>query len=211
LPLTRRALFTGPASIAATALMPAAPLAQPTQSDTELTALGLRFEQALAAQRTAERVFNECERRYLDEGPAPPDILTEAGPLGHLLRCKGSWWSARELRWLLKDDDERAIWPAARDAYAAAMAYEARDRRFRRRIGLRAAERAHDAAIEAVERLNEAILSACARSLAGLAVQGRVVKAWGKPEWWSREAGHADACERFAARVIERVITLRDD
>jgi hypothetical protein len=37
-------------------------------------------------------------------------------------------------------------------------------------------------------------------------VQARTVKAWGKPEWWSMDENHADACERFAARMIDRVI-----
>jgi hypothetical protein len=87
-----------------------------------------------------------------------------------------------------------------------ALAYEARERRFARRIGLRAAERAHHAAIEAVEELSHGILRLDARSSAGLAVQARAVKAWGKPEWWSEEESHADACERFAACVIDRVI-----
>ncbi len=154
----------------------------------------------------AQAHFNACERRYLREGPDPPPLLTEAGPLGHLLRLKGSWWAARELRGLLKDESERACWPTARDAYAAALAYEARDRRFRRRIGLRAAERAHEDLIEALHQLSELILAAPVNSRAGLAVKGCAVKAWGKPEWWSEEEGHADACERFAAQIIDGVI-----
>jgi hypothetical protein len=28
----------------------------------------------------------------------------------------------------------------------------------------------------------------------------------GQPEWWSRDAGHAGACERIAARVIDRLM-----
>jgi hypothetical protein len=203
--LTRRSLFAGTASLAATALAPAAQ-ALPTHDEPELTALGAKFEQALAAYEAARRHFNACERCYLSEGPDPPPMLTEAGPLGHLLRIKGSWWSARELRWLLKDDEERASWPAARDAHVAALAYEARDRRFRRRIGFRAAERAHEDAIDTLHELGNLILATPAQSRAGLAVQGRVVKAWGKPEWWSRQASRADACERFAARIIDSVI-----
>lgn len=50
------------------------------------------------------------------------------------------------------------------------------------------------------------ILRVEARSCAGLAVQARTVKAWGKPEWWSEDESHADPCERFAAGVIDRVI-----
>src|SRR4029077_1583274 len=203
--LTRRGLFAGSASLAATALAPAA-LALPTQADAKLTALGQKFEQALGVYRAAQAHFNACERRYLREGPDPPPILSEDGPLAHLLRIRGSWWTARELRWLLKDESERAHWPAARDAYAAALAYEARDRRFARRVGLRAATRAHEDAIEALHQLCETILDAPAQSRAGLAMKGRAVKAWGKPEWWSREEGHADSCERFAAALIDEVI-----
>jgi hypothetical protein len=203
--LTRRSLFAGTASLAATALVPAAHAA-PTQDDAELTALGLKFEQALGVHHAAQRHFNACERRYLSEGPDPPPVLTEAGTLGRLLRIKGSWWSARELRWLLKDESERAVWPAAREAYAAALAYETRDRRFRRRIGLRAAERAYEHAMDALQNLGDLILATPAHSRAGLSVKGRVVKAWGKPEWWSRQASHADACERFAAQLIDGVI-----
>ena len=203
--LTRRSLFAGTASLAATALVPTA-CVQATQGDAEFTALGVRFEQALSVHEAAQRHFNACERRYLSEGPDPPPILTEAGALGHRLRIKGSWWSARELRWLLKDEEERASWPEAQAAYAVALAYEARDRRFRRRIGFRAAERAHEDAIDALQNLSDLILATPAQSRAGLAVQGRVVKAWGKPEWWSGEESHADLCERFAARVIDRVI-----
>jgi len=157
--LTRRSLFAGAASLAATTLTPAAQ-ALPTQGEPELTALGAQFEQALGDYRAAQRHFNACERRYLSEGPDPPPILTEAGPLGHLLRIKGSWWSARELRWLLKDDEERASWPEAQVAHAAALAYEARDRRFRRRIGFRAAERAHEGAIDALHTVAAAFIAA---------------------------------------------------
>src|SRR3954470_16670513 len=96
--LSRRSLFAGSASLAATALAPAAP-ARPTQDDAELTALGAKFEQALGVYRAAQAHFNACERRYLREAPHPPSILSEEGPLAHLLRIRGSWWTARELRW----------------------------------------------------------------------------------------------------------------
>ena len=55
-----------------TALAPAAPLAQPTQAESELTALGARFEQALAAHEAAQSHFNACEARFLAECPDPP-------------------------------------------------------------------------------------------------------------------------------------------
>jgi hypothetical protein len=82
-----------------------------------------------------------------------------------------------------------------------ALAYEARERRLARRIGLRAAERAYHHAIDAMEELSHDILRVNARSSAELAVQAHAVKAWGKPEWWSEEESHADPYERFAARA----------
>jgi hypothetical protein len=204
--LSRRGLLAGAASLAATTLTPAASL-RPTQSpEAKLTALGARFEQALGILDAAQSALEACERRYLEEGPDPPLILTGAGALGTLLRHEGAWWRARELRWLLRDDDHRADWPAVRAALQAALAYEARDRRFRRKLGLRAAERAYRAADDKLEALAAAILAAPAHSAQDLARQGRVVKSWGKPEWWSPQASHADACERFAAHLIDRAI-----
>lgn len=169
-------------------------------------ALGTRFELALGVLDVAQRARDDCERRYLRDGPAPPAILMSEGAFGGLLRHEGAWWSARELRWLLKDEDQRAEWPEVRVALRVALAYEARDRRFRRKLGLRAAEKAHEAALDAVDELAASILAAPARSAQGLAVQGRAVKAWGKPEWWSDAASHADMYERFAARVIDDAI-----
>jgi len=62
------------------------------------------------------------------------------------------------------------------------------------------------ATCDRVAEASHDILRREGRASAGLAVQARAVKAWGKPEWWSREASHADACERFAARMIDRLI-----
>lgn len=204
--LTRRGLLAGAASLAATTLAPAAPLAQPTHQDAELTALGARFEQALAAHAAAQRRFNDCERRYLAEGPEPPEALTAAGPLGPLLDHDWCYWSARELRALLRDPELRADWPVANAMLAVALKYEARDRRFRHRIGLPAAERAHEESIDALDALALRILRADAHTRAGLAIKARAVKQWGKPEWWSGEPSHADAYERFAAEIINRAI-----
>src|SRR3954452_10646341 len=92
-PPPRRTLSSGSASLAATALVPAALPAQPTQADAELTALGAKFEQALGVFEAAASPFTACERRYLREGPDPPPILSEEGPLAHLLRIRGSWWT----------------------------------------------------------------------------------------------------------------------
>jgi multidrug efflux pump subunit AcrA (membrane-fusion protein) len=204
--LTRRTLFAGSASLAATTLVPAAPLAQPTHDDAKLTALGARFEQALAAQQAAQDHFNACENRFLAECPDPPQALTPAGPLGRWLKHDWMYWTARDLRAFLRNPERESDWPAAQDVLRAALAYEARERRFARRIGLRAAERAHRDAIHAVEELSHDILDAEAGSSAGLAVQARAVKAWGKPEWWSEDESHADPYERFAARVIGHAI-----
>jgi len=100
-----------------------------------------------------------------------------------------------------------AEWPVAQSALRAALSYEARERCFARRIGLRAAERAYRDAIDAVDDLSRDILGADAHSSAGLAVQARAIKVWGKPEWWSEE-DHADAYERFAAHVIDRMMAM---
>ncbi|MGB9369625.1 MAG: hypothetical protein WCE79_26830 [Xanthobacteraceae bacterium] len=204
MPVTRRNLLTGTASLAAAALAPAAPLARPTQEpDGELTALGRRFEQARGVHEAAQRAFNDCERRYLQDCPDPPDSLTSAGALGAFLRHKDSWWSARELRGLLRDDERRAEWPAAQAALRVALAYEARERRFKRKLGLRQAERAYHAATHALDDLATLILAEPAHSGAGLAVKARATKLWGKPEWWSEQASHADPYERFAAQILD--------
>jgi hypothetical protein len=175
----------------------------PDSRDAELTALGRRFEQALGVHEAAQRAFNDCERCYLRDCPDPPDSLTSAGPLGGLLRHKDSWWTARELGGLLRDEEHRAEWPDALAALRIALAYEARERRFRRKLGLRGAERACDAANDALDDLAALILAAPARSPAGLAVKAHVTKLWGKPEWWSPEASHADPYERFAAEILD--------
>ena len=133
----------------------------------------------------------------------PPE-LTRAGALGEH-QPEWSCWTARELRSLLRDAGRRADWPAARALLPVALASEARDRRFRRKIGLRAAERAHEAANDALDELS-ALIFAVPDSPAARALKGRVVKAWGKPEWWSSGEGHADCHERFAAQVIDAVI-----
>jgi hypothetical protein len=203
--LTRRGLFAGSASLAATALAPAA-LALPTQDDAKLTALGAKFEQALGLFQTAETHFNACERRYLAECPDPPEALTYRGLLAHWLKYDWMYWSSRELRAVLRNPDHEADWPAAQSTLRIALAYEARERRFKRRTGLRAAERAYRAAGDALDALGHEMLSAHARSCVGLAVKGRAVKAWGKPEWWSRGEGHADSCERFAAALTDEMI-----
>jgi hypothetical protein len=131
-----------------------------------------------------------------------------AGPLGHLLERDDSWWNARELRWLLRSDRRRAVQHHARALLKVALAYAARDRRFQHKIGLPDAYAAHRAASDALDDLSRAILAAPARSAAGLAVKAHAVKAWGKPEWWSAEALHADTAERLAAQVLDAAIAM---
>lgn len=197
--LTRRGFLAG--SAAAT-LAPATAAA--TQTDPELTALALQFEQALLAYAAAQRRFNDCEARTFDLDPPCPVALTQQGPLGHRLARDWEWRSARELRALLADPDERDDWDAARAALPVARAYEARLRRLSRAVGLDAAEAAYRAAGDALDDLGMRIADAPARSLSGLAVKARAVKLHAAPEWWS-EVGTA---ERIAAQALDAVIAM---
>jgi esterase/lipase len=47
------------------------------------------------------------------------------------------------------------------------------------------------------------MLRVTARSLSGLAVKARIVKHWGKPDWWD---DGTDTYERLAAQIIDAVI-----
>jgi hypothetical protein len=205
--LSRRGLIAAAAGLAAATLSPAAAaMPQPTQSpDAKLTALGAQFEQGLVAQQQAWQHLQDCEERYLQEGPVPPEALTGVGPLGTLLDRGDSWWNARELRWLLRTERRRSVQREARALLKVALAYEARDRRFQRKIGVREAECAHRAASRALDDLGRVILLTPANSTCGLAVKARAVKAWGKPDWWSTEDSHADTYERIAAEVLDAV------
>ncbi len=186
--LSRRGLIAGAASLALGPAAASAPAAPPTQSsDAELTALGARFEQAVALQAAAWQRLQECEERYLNDGPTPPPALTSAGPLGNLLDRDDSWWNACELRWLLRGDRRRFVQREGHALLKVALAYAARDRRFQRKVGLPAANAAHRASSAALDDLSRAILAAPAHSAVGLAVKAQAVKAWGKPEWWSAE------------------------
>jgi hypothetical protein len=53
------------------------------------------------------------------------------------------------------------------------------------------------------------ILAAPAHSLTGLAVKARVVKFWGRPDWWERRGG-ADTYEQLAAQILDAVIARAD-
>jgi len=204
---TRRGLLTATASMAASTLMP--PAGQATQPDAELTALGRRFEQAIAAHEAAQRHFNDCERRYLDECPDIPHALTHEGALGHLIR-DWDYWRARELRALLRDADRQHDWEAAQAMLPVALSHERRERRVRRKLHLREAARQHEAAIEAGQKACAAILNAPSRSLASIAMKARAVKRWAAPEWWSAEPSHAELSERLPAQVLDWVIAMDD-
>jgi hypothetical protein len=199
--LTRRG-FLGTAA-AATVV---APRAAATHTEPELTALGLRFEQALAVYESAQRRFNDCEGRYFDLKPPRPAALTSAGPLGHLLLHDWWSWSAKELRWLLADPDARADWGAARTVLPVARRYEARLRRLSRVVGLDEAEAAYHAAGDTVSGLCRRVADQPARALGGLAVKAHVVKRYAAPDWW-REASTP---ERIAAQVCDAVIAMAE-
>jgi hypothetical protein len=57
------------------------------------------------------------------------------------VRQRDDWWSwsAKELRWLIADPDQRGDWDAARTVLPVARAYEARLRRLSRAVGLNGA------------------------------------------------------------------------
>jgi hypothetical protein len=50
--------------------------------------------------------------------------------------------------------------------------------------------------------------AAPAHSFAGLAVKTRVVKEWGRPDWWDDDA---DTYEQLAAQILDAVIKVQAD
>jgi hypothetical protein len=198
--LTRRGLLVGLASGVAAGSAGSGPAA--ANAEPELTALGVAFDQSLAAHEATRQHYNDCENRYFDHSPMPPDELTLEGPLGHLLDTRWSIWSARELRRLLKYEGLRDSWPAIRAALPLARAYEKADKAAERASGVVAAEAASDAAVDHLDGVCGLILAAPAREICGL--KARAVKHWGKPEWWERGGG--DVYERLAAQIIDAVI-----
>jgi hypothetical protein len=199
--LTRRSLLVGLAAssgVGAPAVLPA-----PNDPDAALTALMRAFEQARAAYEAAQRHYNDCEGRYFDLKPDPPEALTIRGPLGHLHTSQYDVWRACELRALLKDEELTELWNDARAALPLARRYEARLRRLKRATNVAAAEAAHHAALDRVADVTGAMLSITTRSLAGLAVKVRIVKHWGKPDWWDNDG---DTYERLAAQIIDAAI-----
>lgn len=211
--ISRRRLLAGTAAVTATALVGADTSAEAPRSgvaapDTELAGLERTFAQALAAHEAARRQFNRCEGRFFDLCPCIPDELTGDGPLGRL----PSWqhWSAAELRRILKNPKRRAVWKEAKATLALAKKYEAGVRRTERDSGLIGAEVELNAAIEHTADVSQLVLDVPARSFAGLAVKARVVKAWGRPEWWDPVEGRADTYERLAAQILDAVIIVAE-
>ena len=47
------------------------------------------------------------------------------------------------------------------------------------------------------------MLDVTAHSLSGVAVKARIVKEWGKPDWWD---GDGDTYEQLAAQIIDAII-----
>jgi hypothetical protein len=202
--LSRRTFLVGTAAAAlATNTAPADAL-RAAEPDAELIGLERTFQQALDTYEAARQRFNRCEEQYFDLRPCLPDALTSDGPLGHLL----SWshWSAADLRRMLKDPERCDVWDEADKALAIATAYEAAVRRAKRTTKLAAVEAAHNAAIDAIGDVGGLILAAPARSLEGLAVKARVIKTWGRREWWDPVEGDADTYERLAAQIIDAVV-----
>jgi hypothetical protein len=208
--LSRRGLLVGTAASAGTSALGAgSPDVIGIDPDAELLDLRQIFAQALAAYQTARAHYNQSEKLYFARRPRVPQALTESGPLGHLLP---SWlhWSAAELRQFLKNPEHRDLWDEARAALALAKAYEAGARRAKRETGAAAAEAAHDAAIDRIAEVSQSILAAPGRSLARLALKARVVKTWGKPEWWDPGEDRADTYERLTAQILDAIITLAE-
>jgi hypothetical protein len=206
--LTRRSLLVGLAASSGLSTAAAVPAAATQDPDTALADLMRAFEQARATYETAQRHYNDCEGRYFDLKPKAPEALTIRGPLGHLLHDKFDEWRASALRRLLKDDELAELWDNARAALPLARRYEARIRRLKRATDVVAAEAAHNAALDRVADVTAAMLGVTAHSLRGLAVKARVVKHWGKPDWWDRDG--TDTYERLAAQIIDAVIAADD-
>jgi hypothetical protein len=200
--LTRRSLLAG---LAATSASISAPTSLPatTIPDSALFDLMRAFEQARTAYEAAQRHYNDCEGRYFDLKPKAPEARTVRGPLGHLHSSQYDIWRACQLRALLKDEELSELWNDARAALPLARRYEARLRRLKRATDVAAAEAAHHAALDRVADVTKAMLSVTADSLSGLAIKARIVKHWGKPDWWDSDG---DTYERLAAQIIDAVI-----
>ena len=201
--LPRRTVLLGLAAASGGASVPPLPTQAAIDPDSPLIALMHAFEHARSAYEAAQCHYNDCEGRYFDLKPEPPETLTIRGPLGHLHSSKYDVWRACQLRALLRDEELSELWDEARSALPLARRYEARLRRLKRATDVAAAEAAHNAALDRVADVTGAMLRVTARSLAGLAVKARIVKHWGKPDWWD---GDGDTYEQLAAQIIDAVI-----
>jgi hypothetical protein len=201
--LSRRTFLVGTTVAALATSTASADVPRATEPDAKLIGLERTFRQALDTYEAARQRFNRCEEQYFDLCPCLPEALTSDGPLGHLL----SWshWSASDLRRMLKIPKHRDVWGEVHKALAIAKAYEAGRRRAKRKTNLRAVEAAHNATIDAIGDVGDLILAAPAQSLEGLAVKARVIKTWGRREWWDPVEGEADTYERLAAQIIDAV------
>ena len=209
--MTRRQLMGGMASVAAScASGQCAPAPEPAgvADDHVLLSLWRQFAEALNIYEEARQCFNLCEREFAEGRPPPPAILTKDGPLGHLLAKGHSWWTASELRFLIADGQPRAAAAKARSLLPTARAYEAKLRAARRKAGVPKAQAAHESAIDALDRLAGSILDAPARSISGIAVKARIVKSWGKPDWWNE--CDADPYEALAAQALDAVMAMAE-
>ncbi|HEV7693434.1 MAG TPA: hypothetical protein VGO52_21555 [Hyphomonadaceae bacterium] len=206
--LSRRTFLVGTMVAALATSTASADAPRATEPDAQLIDLERTFQQALDTYEAARQRFNRCEEQYFDLCPCLPEALTSDGPLGHLL----SWshWSAADLRRMLKNHKHRDVWDEVHKALAIAKAYEAGRRRAKRKTNLRAVEAAHNAAIDAIGDVGGLILAAPAQSLESLAVKARVIKTWGRREWWDREDGDADTYERLAAQIIDAVVAATE-
>ena len=212
--VTRRHLLIGTlaAAVLAGASAPAHVLsAAAITPDAELAGLERKFLAALDAYEAARQHFNRCEAQYFELRPRVPKLLTRKGPLGHLLVDRWSHWSTAGLRRVLKGPEHRPVWDEARAALPVARAYEARVRRMTRETDVVAAERANNAAIEVLREVADLILAAPAGSLEDLAIKARVVKTWGRPEWWDSDEGYTDTYERLAAEILDAVMAMAED
>jgi hypothetical protein len=203
-------LLVGTAAVALTAITASTDEPRAAEPDAELVGLARTFQQALDAYEAARQHYNRCEDRYFDLRPCVPKALTGDGPLGHLLFDESSHWRAADLRRMLKNSEHQDVWEAVRAALTIAKAYEKEVRRAKRETQVIAAEAAHNAAIDALGEVGMLILDAPARSLVGLAVKARVVKTWGKPDWWDPIEGRADTYERLAAEILDAVVAMAE-
>src|SRR5262249_41514345 len=203
--LTRRSLLVGTAAAATSPGIPPAAAACSAPSDCVVAILTQRLTAALTDYAVAERHRNDCERRYLDDGPMPPAALTRAGPLGSRLR-EWEWWTADDLCRFLENGARRKHWPIARELLHLARAHEMADKRFAHACGLAAAEAAHDAAAGTLHRLADMILAVPPHSRAAFVLKAGAVRAGGRREWWGPPHGGADAYERMVAQVLDAVI-----